>query len=75
MSKPWTSAGEDREWHPATSEAQCDVIEAALKAQGLDVTFVQPEDTGDNVLKVACIFDGPDADPNADRWTSYQETD
>ncbi len=75
MSKPWDPKTETREWHAATQESQCDVIEAALRAQGLDVTFVEPKELGDGLLKVACIFDGPDADPEANRWTSYQEKD
>lgn len=75
MSKPWDPKTETREWHAATTPEQCEKIEAALQGQGLDVTFVQDENTGNSILKVACIFDGPDEDINADRWTSYQETD
>jgi hypothetical protein len=75
MSKPWTSADEDRGWHAAVSKDRCDDIEATLQSQGLDVVLVDRELTGDDILKVACIFDGPDSDPEADRFTSYQETD
>jgi hypothetical protein len=75
MSSPWTPSGEDREWHAAVSKDRCDDIEATLQAQGLDIVLVDRELTGDDILKVACIFDGPDSDPEADRFTSYQETD
>jgi hypothetical protein len=75
MTKPWTSADEDREWHAATSLEQCDGIESALRDQGLDITLVDRQATSNSILRAACIFDGPDADPEAERWTSYQETD
>jgi hypothetical protein len=75
MSSPWVPSEETREWHAATTSEQCEKIEAALQAQGLDITFVRDEKTGNSILEVACIFDGPDSDTEADRWTSYQETD
>ena len=71
----WEWQEETREWHCVVNPKDCYRILEALKAQGLDVELVAREDTGNPVLKVACIFDGPDADPNAERWKSYQEKD
>lgn len=72
---PWQWREETREWHCAVSEKDCRRILKALQAQGLDVKLVGREKTGDPILAVACLFDGPDADPDADRWKSYQEGD
>jgi hypothetical protein len=71
----WKAQDEEREWHPATSSDRCFDLEKRLRDEGIDVRLVGYARTTDNILKVACIFDGPDADPNAERWKSYQETD
>jgi hypothetical protein len=71
----WNPIEEKREYHCATSEKGCDRLLDALRAQGLDIELVDQAQTGDDLLRIACIFDGPDADPHANRWQSYQETD
>jgi hypothetical protein len=64
----WSAAEEDREWHGAVSRSDCDRLEKALRDKGLDVQLVDRQPTGDSNLPWACIFDGKDADPNADRF-------
>jgi len=61
------------ERHAATSEGQCRKMEQRFKSEGLDLTWVKTEPTGDDTLKVWCVFDGDDVDPEADRWPTYQE--
>lgn len=72
---PWSADEESREWHPATDTERCYQIEKGLQDMGLDVELVELAQTKNEILKVACIFDGPDADPNAERWKSFQEKD
>ena len=71
----WSAKQENREWHPATDTERCYEIEKGLQAMGLNIELVQMAQTENKILKVACIFDGPDSDPNAERWKSYQEKD
>lgn len=71
----WEWQEETREWHCAVDRAACLDILKALRAQGLDVRLVDRQETGKEILRIACIFDGPDADPSAERWKSYQEKD
>lgn len=71
----WNPIEEKREYHCATSINGCKRLLKALRDQGLDINLVDRVLTQDEMLKVACIFDGPDADPHANRWQSYQETD
>jgi hypothetical protein len=71
----WNAEREEREWHPVTHSKRCFDIEKRLRDEGLDVKLVEYAKTTDGILKIACIFEGPDADPHAERWKSYQETD
>lgn len=69
----WQPTEEVREWHGATDEEDCFEMETRFKKQGLKIHLAATPETGDPVLKVACIFDGPDADPHAERFKSYQD--
>lgn len=71
----WNPLTERREWHPATSEEGCEVIEGRLQGMGLRVELTRAVDTGKGILRFACVFEGPDATPHAERWKSYQEVD
>jgi hypothetical protein len=71
----WNPLTEKREWHPATSEDGCDAIEARLQKMGYRVELIEAFNTGKGELRYACIFEGPDADPHAERFKSYQEVD
>lgn len=73
--KPFNRSTEAREWHPATNRAGCNQIEKALKRQGLDITFDEPLESGDDIFRVVCTFIGPDADPTANRWQTHNETE
>jgi hypothetical protein len=64
----WNASEETREWHGAVSRADCDRIEKALKAKGLDIYLSERKPTGDPNFPWACIFEGNDADPNAARF-------
>lgn len=66
---------EDREWHPAVDVKGCQIIESRLQRMGLRIEVTEVQDTGDQVLSKACIYEGPDADPHANRWQSHNETD
>ncbi|MGK7926917.1 MAG: hypothetical protein AB4290_17025 [Spirulina sp.] len=69
----WRPVLEDREWHCAASEEDCFKMEERFKQQGLDIRLVDIAETGDPVLRVACIFDGADADRQAERFKPYLE--
>jgi hypothetical protein len=75
MSKPWVASEEAREWHAAIEADCCLVMEVKLRREGLDLKLVDTSETGDSVLTVACIFDGPDSDPAANRWSDDQGDD
>jgi len=66
---------ETREWHLAADVGGCLRIEARLQGQGLKIEFDEPLKSGDQILKIACTYIGEDADPTAERWKSYQETE
>ncbi|HIK33725.1 MAG TPA: hypothetical protein IGS31_20620 [Oscillatoriales cyanobacterium M4454_W2019_049] len=71
----WNPLNEKREWHCAADEESYLDMEARFKKEGLKLNLVETPPTGDTVLKVVCIFDGEDANPNADRFKSYQDLD
>ena len=71
----WNPLNEAREWHCAADEEACFEMEARFKKEGLRIHLVETPPTGDRVLQVACIFDGADSDPNAERFKSYQDLD
>lgn len=71
----WNPIDEVREWHCATNKKACVEMEERFKKEGLRIHLVDILETGDRNLKVACIFDGPDADPHAERFKSYQDLD
>jgi hypothetical protein len=75
MSNPWTPSGEDREWHAAATDDNCLGMETLFRGQGLDVNLVATEATGNSILPRACIFDGPDSDPEVNRWNSQGQDD
>ncbi len=66
---------EVREWHCATTEEACFEMEARFKKDGLRIHLVDTPLTADPILKVACIFDGADANPHAERFKSHQDLD
>lgn len=70
----FNSRTETREWHLATDIQGCEAIEKRLKRMGLDLDLVEAQDTTDPILAKACIYDGPDADQQAHRWQSHNET-
>ncbi|MBD1995279.1 hypothetical protein H6G00_01370 [Leptolyngbya sp. FACHB-541] len=63
---------ETREWHAAASSADCNNIARRLKSQGLKVFLADRQRRNDPLLPIACIFEGQDADPNAERFLSPQ---
>lgn len=69
----WKPTAETREWHSATNEEACFEMEEKFKKQGLRMNLVATAEISDPVLKVACIFDGLDADPHAQRFKPYQD--
>jgi hypothetical protein len=71
----WNPLDEVREWHCATTKEACFEMEARFQEEGLRIKLVNMEKSGDSILKVACIFDGTDADPSAERFKSYQDLD
>lgn len=73
MTQKWEPTEELREWHCATNEEACFEMEANFKKQGLRISLVAIPETDDPILKVACIFDGLDADVNAERFKPYQD--
>jgi hypothetical protein len=64
----WSAETETREWHGAVTQRDCKRLEKALKDKGLDIKLVDMQSTGNPNLPVACIFEGADADPNANRF-------
>jgi len=68
---------ETLEWHAATDEAGCLKIEQRLQSDGLQVslTETQRQQNSQSALPVICIYEGPDADPTAERFkpSSYKE--
>jgi hypothetical protein len=72
MANPWNPFEEVREWHAAATDDKCLDMEAQFRAQGLDISLVDTEATGDDILGKACIFDGPDSNPEASRWPNNQ---
>lgn len=71
----WNPLNETKEWHCAATREGCLNLEARFQQEGLKIHLVDMVKTNDAILKVACIFDGPDADPHAERFKSYQELD
>lgn len=71
MAKPQPQKEISLEVHAATSREQCLEMERRLRSQGLDLTLVGSDLTGDALLSALCLFSGSDADPEADRWTTY----
>ena len=75
MINRWSPATEDREWHAAASDDHCLGMESQFRAQGLDIELVDTQDTGNSILPKACIFEGSDSDPEANRWPNNQGDD
>ncbi|MBE9117930.1 hypothetical protein IQ249_18695 [Lusitaniella coriacea LEGE 07157] len=71
----WKPTEETREWHCATTEEDCFEMENRFKKQGLRIRLVATPRTSDPILRIACIFDGADANPMAERFKSYQDRD
>ncbi len=71
----WNPLDEVREWHCATTKEACFEMEARFKKEGLRIHLADMENSGDNLLKVACIFDGIDASPSEERFKFYQDLD
>jgi hypothetical protein len=60
------------EAHPAASIDGCFRIEARLRSWGLDINLIgasRPPREQASALPVLCLYTGPDADPEADRWS------
>jgi hypothetical protein len=50
-------------------------MEKRLRGQGLDLKLVATPQKGKGLLSFLCLFKGKDADPEANRWTTYTEDD
>lgn len=68
----WNPSTESREWHAAASATHCKAMERLFQQQGLRIRLVERQRTNDPQLPIACIFDGPDADPSAERFPAHQ---
>ncbi|MEM9538169.1 MAG: hypothetical protein AAGA60_01515 [Cyanobacteria bacterium P01_E01_bin.42] len=69
----WKPVSEVREWHCAANEEDYFKMEERFRQQGLDIRLVDIVETDDPILRVTCIFDGADADRQAERFKPYQE--
>ncbi len=65
-----------QEVHSATSPQSCRALEITLKRTGLRIDLVEIINTGKGDLPYDCIFEGPDADPEAERFLppEYKDT-
>ena len=57
-----------QEVHSASSPQACKALERTLKKMGLRIRLVEIINTGEGDLPHDCIFEGPDADPEAERF-------
>jgi hypothetical protein len=73
MTKPLPPDEPVLESHAATSPEHCGRMEKRFKGQGLDLKLVATPQKGKGLLSFLCLFKGKDADPEADRWTTYNK--
>lgn len=64
-----------QEVHAAVNPECCKALERSLKQMGLVIHLVEAVNTGTKDLLYDCIFEGEDADPQADRFSSFQIKD
>ncbi len=64
-----------QEVHGAVSPQGCKNLEKRLKQMGLSIRLVEAVNTGRRELPYDCIFEGEDADPQADRFSSPLDKD
>lgn len=64
-----------QEVHAAVSPQGCKALEKRLKQMGLRIRLVEAINTGMGDLPYDCIFEGADADPEADRFTPVEFKD
>lgn len=64
-----------QEVHAAASPQGCKNLERRLKQMGLSIGLVEAVNTGRRELPYDCIFEGEDADPQADRFSSPLDKD
>jgi len=64
-----------QEVHAAVSPQGCKKLERRLKQMGLAIRLVEAVNMGRRELPYDCIFEGEDADPQADRFSSLLDKD
>lgn len=64
-----------QEVHAAVTPQGCKNLERRLKQMGLSIRLVEAVNTGRGDLPYNCIFEGEDADPHADRFSSPLDKD
>jgi hypothetical protein len=62
-----------QEVHAAVNPEGCKALEKRLKKMGLAIDLVEAVNTGRRELPYDCIFEGEDADSQADRFSSPHE--